>query len=80
MHVVEQSWWDTILALQGSVSKIPAPSLLPPCRGSRWFPAQSPAGAARPQPLQQGGDGKDLLQARKSLLSPAARPQWAATM
>lgn len=28
----------------------------------------------------QGGDGKDLLQARKSLLSPTARPQWAATM
>lgn len=46
-------------------------------------PVQSVLGKAHAQPRssrQLGGDGKDLLQARKSLLSPAAGPQWAATM
>lgn len=53
------------------------------CRGSHSLPVQSLSGTAHPQPQSTrllGGDGKDLLWARKSLLSPPAGPQWAATM
>lgn len=60
-----------------------AHSAAAPCRGSPWLLVQSLLGTAHPQPRgsrQLGGDGKDLLQARKSLLSPPAGPQWAATM
>lgn len=54
-----------------------------PSTGSPWLPVRGLLGTAHPQPQgsrQQGGDGKDLLQARKSLLSPPAGPPWAATM